>query len=144
MVPQDLAKIDEIIQNCDLQTCEKILNILDDKSYSLTDYSTQKRLKNLLNRDEITGRDVPEWQAGKKLSISMLVLGLIFISASLYWTPKMIEKTDLNILELIEVTSLITCIITSCTLLTYTWKPKEVINTEQAELGNSVQINELS
>ena len=144
MVPQDLAKIDKIIQNCDLQTCEKILNILDDKSYSLTDYSTQKRLKNLLNRDEITGRDVPEWQAGKKLSISMLVLGLIFISASLYWTPKMIEKTDLNILELIEVTSLITCIITSCTLLTYTWKPKEVINTEQAELGNSVQINELS
>ena len=144
MVPQDLAKIDKIIQNCDLQTCEKILNILDDKSYSLTDYSTQKRLKNLLNRDEITGRDVPEWQAGKILSISMLVLGLIFISASLYWTPKMIEKTDLNILELIEVTSLITCIITSCTLLTYTWKSKEVINTEQAELGNSVQINELS
>ena len=120
------------------------MNILDDKSYSLTDYSTQKRLKNLLNRDEITGRDVPEWQAGKILSISMLVLGLIFISASLYWTPKMIEKTDLNILELIEVTSLITCIITSCTLLTYTWKSKEVINTEQAELGNSVQINELS
>ena len=130
LVQLDLEKIDRIVQNCDLRTAEKILNIIDDKSCNLTDYSTQKRLKNLLSRDEITGKDVPEWQAGKILSISMLVLSLIIISASLYWTPKLIEKTDLNVLELVEVTSLISFIITACILLTYTWKPKEIIDTD--------------
>ena len=104
-------------------------------------------MKRLLNRDQITGKSVPKWQANGKLSYVMLLGGLVSAGISMYLTPTVVKDNDLNVMELIEATALISWSMTLIVLLSYTCMPKEEqVNLDSLGTTNdgAQPINEIS
>ena len=55
-----------MVQNCRIETAEKVLKIIDGRETDETlDQATHNRLKYFLSQDEVTGKAIPEWQASK-------------------------------------------------------------------------------
>ena len=70
----------------------------------------------------------------------MLLLGLVLISACLYWTPVMLKEAKVNAMEMVEATSLISWSITVFILLSYTWRSKDQVRTNTIEVTISEDI----
>ena len=63
------------------------------------------------------------------MSILALIVGCSVFSACLYYTPIWIEETQVNAMELAEVSSVVACITTATILLGYTWQSKGASST---------------
>ena len=111
----------KVINNCNSEVAEKILNLLDSEGKEPLSEETQAEIRALLASDSITGKEVPEEQHSKCMSILALIAGCSVFSACLYYTPIWIEETQVNAMELAEVSSVVACITTATILLGYTW-----------------------
>ena len=56
-------------------------------------------MRNALSSDAIIGRKVREWQASKAVSVVMLGVGSLCLSAILFYLPVLVKEKGLNAME---------------------------------------------
>ena len=63
-----------------------------------------------------------EWQASKTLSVVMLGIGCLCLSAILFYLPVLVNEKGVNAMEYAQLSALTVCFISSVILLSFTKK----------------------